>query len=167
MPDLKSWGSQMLPSKAPAPIPPALPSRLWLCPGVFVCWGVACPPSSPAQGSSSKAWHRLSFLQNIHNNNINNNIVDVVGPERCPRVRVGAGSAYEGQGRMLAPAWARRCRSRGCGGGAHRATETTSGRRTKGEAGRRDTQRQTGRGELQILRTQREAQRREWLGNRL
>lgn len=80
MPDLKSWGSQMLPSKAPAPIPPALPSRLWLCPGVFVCWGVACPPSSPAQGSSSKAWHRLSFLQNIHNNNINNNIVDVVGP---------------------------------------------------------------------------------------
>lgn len=118
MPDLKSWGSQMLPSKAPAPIPPALPSRLWLCPGVFVCWGVACPPSSPAQGSSSKAWHRLSFLQNIHNNNINNNIVDVVGPGRCPRVRVGAGSAYEGQGRMLAPAWARCCRSRGCGGRA-------------------------------------------------
>lgn len=80
-------------------------------------WGVACPPSSPAQGSSSKAWHCLSFLQNIHHNNINN-ILDIVGPGCCPGVRLGRAAAYDGQGRVLAPAWARCCRSSGCGGGA-------------------------------------------------
>lgn len=111
--DPQSWQ----PSEAPALIRPALPTSPRLGPGVLVL-GVACLPSSPAQGSSSKAWHCLSFLQNSHNNNINNNILDVVGLGRCPGVRVGQAAAYEGQGRVLAPAWARCCRSRGCGGGA-------------------------------------------------
>ena len=79
-------------------------------------WGVTCPPSSPAQGSSSKAWHRLSFLQNSHNNNINNRL-DVVGLGHCPAVLVAPVAAYEGQGRVLAPTWALCCRSSGCGGG--------------------------------------------------
>lgn len=79
--------------------------------------GVTCPPFSPAQGSSSKAWHCLSFLQNIHNN-INNNILDMVGLGRCTGVHAWQAGAYEGQGRVLAPAWALCCRSSGCGGGA-------------------------------------------------
>lgn len=102
------------PSEAPAPIHLPCPPACGFA-QVFV-WGVTCPPSSPAQGSSSKAWHRLSFLQNSHNNNINNRL-DVVGLGRCPAVLVGPAAAYEGQGRVLAPAWAPCCRSSGCGGG--------------------------------------------------
>ena len=75
---------------------------LWLCPGVLG-WGqgVACPPSSPAQGSSSKAWHCLSFLQNIHHhhhNNINNNIVAVAGLGRGPGVCAGRAAPTRGRG---------------------------------------------------------------------
>ena len=63
--------------------------------------GVTCPPSSPAQGSSSKAWHRLGFLQNIHhhhNNNINNNIVAVAGLGCGPGVRGGQAAPTRGRG---------------------------------------------------------------------
>lgn len=87
--------------------------RLWcnlLCPQPValprcVCgWGregVTCPPSSPAQGSSSKAWHRLGFLQNIHHhhhNNINNNIVAVAGLGCGPGVRAGQAGPTRGRG---------------------------------------------------------------------
>lgn len=90
------------PSEAPAPSQPALFPSLRLCPGVFG-WGVACPPSSPAQGGSSKAWHRLRFLQNIHNNNINNNRLDDVGLGHCPGVLVGRQLPMKGRAACWPP----------------------------------------------------------------
>lgn len=97
MPVAKSWW----PSEARAPIWPALPCSLWLCPGVSVC-GVACPPFSRAQGSSSKAWHHLSFLQNIHNNNINNNR-RCCGAGAQPRSPCGVSSCLRGAGAGVSP----------------------------------------------------------------
>lgn len=119
-PALPWWGGSVGgggsdPTEPPRLTPsPGGPPRHWLwcnllCPRPValprcVCgWGrgVTCPPSSPAQGSSSKAWHRLSFLQNIHhhhNNNINNNIVAIAGLGRGPGVRAGRAAPTRGRG---------------------------------------------------------------------
>lgn len=94
--------------------PLVLPTSLGALPTHM--WELAHPPSSPAQGGSSKAWHCLSLLQKVI-------IILIIIYSKLsgwvlPRSPWRQAGAYEGQARVLAPAWARCCRSRGCGGGA-------------------------------------------------